>query len=219
MKQFSLIIFLCCCVLSNLQAQDSFVSVGLRAGANLSTITTSEVQVQASGSNDVIRNNLKNLTGFVGGVYVRIGGKFYVQPELLVGAKGGTFEVVKAGGTPTSVDVTYTNLDVPFLLGYKFFKVLRINAGPIASFNLSQNQGVADAIKVYTSQSIDKTIKDAIIGFQAGAGLTLGSLSLDVRYEGNFNEITKISFSNAATQKQFDQKLSLWQLTIGYRLF
>ena len=202
--------------------KDPLFSLGLRGGLNLSKISMDDFQVKSlvlgNPAFDLLRANTKYSTGFVGGVFARIGRKFYVQPEVVVSAKGGTFDVVKSGGIPTSVEVKYTNLDVPLLLGYKL-GFLRFNAGPIASFNLSENQDIINTLKVYTSQPIDDTIKQAIFGFQAGIGLSFLGTQIDARYEGNFNEITQLNLNNPSTQAQFSQKTSLWQLSLSFRIF
>ena len=130
--------------------KDPLFSLGLRGGLNLSKISMDDFQVKSlvlgNPAFDLLRANTKYSTGFVGGVFARIGRKFYLQPEVVVSAKGGTFDVVKSGGIPTSIDVKYTNLDVPLLLGYKL-GFLRFNAGPIASFNLSENQDIINTLK------------------------------------------------------------------------
>ena len=56
-------------------------------------------------------------------------------------------------------------------------------------------------------------------GYQAGVGVDLGRLSLDVRYEGNFTDISKIQFANATTASQFGKKSNLFQATLGLAIF
>jgi Outer membrane protein beta-barrel domain len=192
--------------------------VGVRAGANFSQIQTQDLKVSKIGSSlqDFWRTNSTNRTGYVFGAYARVGRKFFVQPEVLFSTKGGTVEILKSGATsPVNIDVKFSQIDIPVLLGYKLGP-LRINAGPIASLNISQGSDLGDALKQYTTQNISKTIDQATFGYQAGAGLDLGSFNLDVRYEGSLSNLSQLNLQNNA---QFSSKLSLWQISLGMVLF
>jgi Outer membrane protein beta-barrel domain len=215
MKKTIITIFICLVTLST-KAQ-SF-SLGIRGGANFSQIQTDDLQISKIGSSvkDFWKNNATNRTGYVLGIYTRFGKKLFIQPEVLFSTKGGKVELLKAGSSsPVSVDVKFSQIDIPILLGYKLGP-LRLNAGPLASLNLAQGEELKTALSQYSSQSIGKTIEQATFGYQAGGGLDLGAFNIDVRYEGSLSNISRLNLQNNA---QFNSKLSLWQLSIGMRLF
>lgn len=194
------------------KGDDSFsqFTIGIKGGVNLSQLKT-DFKSQSLGDN--LQQSLDTRTGYVGGVYVRIGSKFFVQPEFLFSAKGGSLNILKGGSTTNTqtVAIEYTNLDIPVLIGFKVGP-LRLNAGPMASFVIS-DKGLNEALKTYSS-NVEESFKNASYGYQAGGGLDLGALSLDLRYEGSLSEVTGNKFNNI----NFTQKGNLWQLTLGLRL-
>jgi hypothetical protein len=195
--------------------QKKLIYIGVRGGANFSQLNTDNFQVTKLGSSvkDFFNTNSDFRTGYVGGVYVRIGHKFFIQPEVLLSSKGGKISFLQAGSTsPVNIDVKMSQIDVPVLFGLKI-GALRVNAGPIASLNITQGTELKDTFKQYTSQSIEKTFNQSTIGYQAGIGLDLGSFNFDVRYEGNFSNVSQLNLKDNA---QFNSKLSLWQLTLGF---
>jgi len=218
MKKILLAILFLSVVEAQAQFNRKLIFVGVRAGANFSQLKTNDVNVTRPGSSalDFLRNNATNRTGYVVGAYARIGRKFYLQPELLLSSKGGTIEILKNGVTqPVNVDVKFSQIDIPILIGMKIGP-LRINAGPMASLNVTQGAALGDALKTYTSQNINKTIEQATFGYQAGVGLSIRSFNIDLRYESGLSDISKLNLQNNA---QFSSKVSLWQLTAGFTLF
>lgn len=198
--------------------QKKLIYVGIRGGANFSQLRTDDLQISRPGTSvkDFFNNNASARTGYVAGVYARIGRKFFIQPEVLFSTKGGKIDILKAGSTsPVNVDVSFTQIDIPVLLGFKLGP-LRLNAGPMASLNIAQGSALGDALKVYTSQDLNKTIEQATFGYQAGVGLDIGSFNFDVRYESGLSNISRLDLQNNA---QFNSKVSLWQLSVGYVLF
>jgi len=182
-------------------------SLGIRGGINFSSLKTDNTQ--SVGVN--LQQSLDTKTGYVGGVYARIGSKFFIQPELIFSAKGGSVNFLKNGSSTQTVAIDYTNIDVPLLVGIKFGP-LRLNAGPMASFTVS-NKGLDEAIKTYSS-NVGESFKKASYGYQVGGGLDLGSLSIDLRYEGSLSEVAALNSSNI----NFSQKSNLWQLTLGLKI-
>lgn len=186
-------------------------SIGIKGGVNLSQLKT-DFKTQSFGDN--LQQSLDTKTGYVGGVYVRFGKKFFIQPEFIFSAKGGSVNILKGGTTNSSqtVAIEYTNFDIPVLIGFKVGPI-RLNAGPMASFKVS-DKGLDEALKSYSS-NVSESFKNASYGYQAGGGVDLGALSLDLRYEGSLSEVTGNTFNNI----NFTQKGNLWQLTLGLKLF
>ncbi|MGF7079577.1 hypothetical protein ABIB50_001921 [Mucilaginibacter sp. UYCu711] len=51
--------------------------------------------------------------------------------------------------------------------------------------------------------------KNSTLGFQAGAGVDIGSITADLRYEGG---LTKIN-------DNYGQRQNLWSLSVGFKFF
>ncbi|MGV3559193.1 porin family protein [Larkinella arboricola] len=209
-------------------------SIGVKGGMNLSQFTMGEfvkTRLNANGTPQVsvsgrtIRDNLKesfdSRTGWAYGIYTRFGKNIYLQPELLVSSKGGSFEIVRdIDGQPTSETVTIntTNFDVPILLGLKGGPI-RVVAGPIVSFRISDDQSLRDALQDYTSGSLNNALAKATYGYQVGVGLDLGRLGIDVRREGGLSNVSAVDLGTEGNSERFSQKLKSWQVTLALRLF
>jgi hypothetical protein len=204
-----LFVLLAILLMGKLNDSQAQFTIGLRGGVNLAQLKT-DFKTQSFGDN--LQQSLDTKLGYVGGVYARIGNKFFVQPELIFSAKGGSINVLQTGSTTQTFDIEYTNLDIPLLLGIKAGP-LRINAGPMASFKVSSN-GLNEALKSYSS-NVGESFKNAAYGYQVGGGVDIGALSVDLRYEGSLSEVTVVDLTNKVN---FSQKGNLWQLTLGLRL-
>ncbi len=192
---------------ANLKAQ-SF-RLGLKGGINFAQLKT-----EGSLAN-IYEQSTATKTGYVGGLYMRFGEKVFIQPELLFSAKGGKINALQpVGGTSSKTfDIDYTSIDVPVLLGFKVGPI-RLNAGPVASFKVSQS--IDEDLKTYSS-NVSESFKNAAYGYQAGVGLDIGAFSVDLRYEGSISEVSAIS--DLTKNVNASQKGNLWQLTAGLRLF
>ena len=229
MNRFTLILLLFPAIsFAQFGGTGKFFTFGIKVGANFSQLNTLELKTPRltgpggipvlSGGQvvyDFFQDNSKSTTGIVGGAFFRFGKKIFIQPELLFSAKGGSFDVIRSGLASQQIDVRFTTLDVPVLIGFKLGP-LRLNAGPMASLTISNSQSLKDALNQYTSQSIDNTFKQAVFGYQAGVGLTLAGLQLDVRYEGNLSDLSQVGIITPGNDARFTAKTTLWQLTAGY---
>lgn len=193
---------------------------GVKGGANLSNLRGGDV-IATNDPTIRIGNADARLTGFVGGVFLRLGSSLFVQPELLLSQKGGAFNVFRSGvsNQNNTVNVRFTNLDVPVLFGIRFGDVLRINAGPVASLRLSENGGLRQALNEVGATGVKDNFNQAALGYQAGVGFDIGNLSLDLRYEGNVTNIMNVSTNNSNFNSQLKRKGSLYQATIGFAIF
>lgn len=168
-------------------------SLGVKGGVNFSKI----------GSDNF---NDKNLTGYQAGLFARVGNGVYLQPELYLSGTGGKFES-NDNNTAFSGKVRFTNLNVPLLVGKSFGQKdlnFRIMAGPIYTYTLDQSTSVSNNVGNAFSD-----FNKSNIGFQAGAGVDIGSITADLRYEGG---LTKVSDS-------FAKRQNLWALSVGFKIF
>ena len=227
MKKFLLFPALCALTLlpALTFAQDGF-QIGVKGGVNLSKLSFGNfvsTGTNANGSPNVsvdgqtfrnsVSESLASKTGTSFGVYTRFGRNLFLQPEVLYSTRSGSFNILR-NGQSESVTVKTTSFDVPVLLGIKGGPI-RVMAGPVFSFRVDDNQRLGAALGQYTNGSLNDAWSKAYYGYQVGGGLDLGSLGLDVRYEGNLSDIAQINDSGA----KFGQRLKSWQVTLAYKIF
>lgn len=201
------------------QDYDPFFRLGIKAGANLSNTQGNDLGIGNGAFN--FEDNSNRSLGFVGGIFMRFGRKFYVQPEILLSQKGGQYNVYKGGLTNDEgkVDVRFSTLDIPVMFGYRFAKVFRVNAGPVASFSLANSGKLSDSFNKYTDGDVKVTVDNNVaVGYQVGVGVDFGRLSFDVRYEGNVNDVVNINYNNAGTADKLNRKGNLFQATLGFAI-
>jgi hypothetical protein len=149
--------------------------------------------------------------GYHLGVFARLGGVgFFVQPEVLFTQTSGQFLEISSLSSipPINYEAKFNRLDVPVMAGFRLLKIIRVMAGPIASFNIDSS--LENAGK--TVQNID--FKNATLGYQAGVGVDLGPLSFEGKYEGGLSKFTE----NVGTYTT-DNRINQWVLSVGYKLF
>jgi hypothetical protein len=192
MKKYVLSIAMLMAVAIGAKAQ---FNLGIKGGVNFSKINTDNL-------------NESTKTGYQAGLFARFGGATYLQPEVYLGSRGGKFST---SNNSFSGDVNFTTLNVPVLIGGRIVgtdKVnLRIMAGPIFTYNLSKSQSFADNFNGAFADF--GNYKKSTLGYQAGAGVDLGAITADVRYEGN---LTKIN-------DNYGQRPSLWAVSVGFKIF
>ncbi|AMS27481.1 hypothetical protein AEM51_11090 [Bacteroidetes bacterium UKL13-3] len=202
MKYLFIAIGIACLSTAKLSAQS--LGFGLKAGMNFSSLENNlSAQYSATAS----------ANGFVGGVWGRakfLG--FFVQPEVLYTQRKGAFT---STADSTAVINKLSYIDVPVLFGYKF-AFARINVGPNFQFLVNANQEASAKAKD-PNFSIDN-FNASNVGLQAGVGVDLLRLSIDLRYDTNLGSIgNKINVNG--TTFDYSTRASMWQLTLGYRIF
>ncbi len=151
-------------------------------------------------------------TGYHVGVFGRFGAAgFFVQPEVLFTQTSGKFGINLppfSSQNPDNYEATFNRLDVPVMVGFRMLKVIRLMAGPIASFNInSELKDAGDTVK-------DVDFNNATLGYQAGLGVDIGNLSIEGKYEGGLS-----SFTDEIGGYASDNRLNQWVLSIGFKIF
>jgi opacity protein-like surface antigen len=122
-------------------------------------------------------------------------------------------------GLSQTKQFTFTNIDVPVLLGFRW-KLFHAMAGPVASYTLKTDTELNDLINMVTQKYVGTTAEIASktsFSYQVGGGIDLLGFTLDVRYEGNLSQLTKTL--PIPTGITFSPKLNLYQVTLGYKIF
>lgn len=147
--------------------------------------------------------------GYHVGLFARLGGNFiYLQPEVLYTNTGGEFKESVQGMGDVKYEATFNRLDVPVLVGLKFADFFRIQAGPVASFLLN-----SDVTQDVGNASLPD-YKKSTLAYQAGIGVDVGNMILDLKYEGPLGDVSERVAGFSTDQRQNQLILSL-----GIRLF
>lgn len=177
-------------------------SLGPKVGANYTDFISPK---------DIVNSN--PALGYQAGVFGRVEvGMFYVQPELYYAVKGATIKFRQDGDQGGSSfvggKINYNNLDVPVLLGLKVIALdafnLRVMGGPVASFAFD----IRKSSSFEQIPSADDYLRNTW-GVQTGIGADIGRFTIDSRYEIGLSEINRF----------YDQRASVFQLSIGMKLF
>ena len=196
------LVFVLLFVLSSLVVYAQNSGFGLKAGL-------SSTQVNFEGG-QLVPNDAQ--MGYHLGVFARFGGiGFFVQPEVLFTQTSGSFRIETTSfptQSPIEYEAKFNRLDVPVMAGFRVLKVIRVMAGPIASFNIDSS--LKDASN--TVRAVD--FKNATLGYQAGLGLDIGNLSVEGKYEGGLSNFTESIGTYTA-----DNRLNQWVLSVGFKLF
>ena len=187
------------CIVAISNAQVPGFTFGPKIGVNLSSVTT-----------NVNAINEKMKTGFDVGVFARLGGPCYFQPELVYSTNG-----VKFSGAPTSsaTEIKLKSINVPLLFGARLLNLkianLRVLGGPVASFLVDKQVNYNGAY----SQTTQVKFKNAKWGAQFGVGVDVLMFSLDVRYNYDFNKQLE------QQANEFEWSKQAVNVSLGWKLF
>ncbi|MBM3404713.1 MAG: PorT family protein [Bacteroidetes bacterium] len=175
---------------------------GPKIGMNLSKLTSNV---------DSVKAQMK--TGFHLGLFLRIGGKLYIQPELYYASHGSVFK--NDADLKWEQKIKYGTIDVPVLVGYKVFspKVanIRLMAGPVASFVLHKK--IEELFKDQAGPVETGDINGVNWGAQVGLGADVLFMTLDIRYQFGLNKIIK-----KVDNYSFDTKGNIWVISLGFKI-
>lgn len=181
------------------------LALGIRAGVNNGNLTTKIP--------NIVQGTVHN--GFTIGAFGRasiLG--FFVQPEINFSQRIGEFQQVGVGKYTNTINT----IDINALVGLSVLGLVRVNAGPTMMTFVS------------TSQKADASMKDinygndfynsASFGFQIGAGVDLGKLCIDLRYDHNVTSLGKSEvYSNRFGHlTNYSTGFGMFQFTLGYKI-
>jgi hypothetical protein len=173
-------------------------SYGIKGGLNYGA--AGDYKTISEGFDDATTIKGKNKTGYHLGGFAKF--EFlgiFLQPELVytrLNTEYDTFEY--------KID----KIDAPLLVGLNVLGPLNIKAGPSFQYILNNE---LDNSTLQISEVEDKIT----LGYQLGAGVNLGRLGFDVRYEGAFKENT--AFSETASENfSIDSRPSQWIFSLAY---
>jgi hypothetical protein len=192
-------------------------------------------QIGFSSSNlsintDSITNNLKN--NFMFGVFVRMGKKFYVQPEVNWVTQGSVFRYpsVSLDGvnlSPVEQNIKLSTIQIPVNIGYRIINLgvanIRLHGGITASFVTDKTINNTDDDNSIGQDLIDplteEDIEDLQWQYQIGVGVDALMFALDVHYYGGINDLVNGNVSYNNTTQTVTSKSSVFMITLGWKIF
>lgn len=182
------------------------ISLGPKIGFNTSELTTDVSE---------INSEMKNSFNF--GVFLRLGKKIYVQPEVNWLTRGSVLKVPTLSSvSPVEQEIDMKSIEIPVLLGWRLINFgignVRIMAGPSASI-VTNTTITTDDSNNLTDPIQDSDIEDMLWGFNIGAGVDVLMFTLDVRYQMGLNEVIK-----SVEEFDINSKNNIFAVSLGWKI-
>jgi len=175
--------------------------------------TASKLSYKGSDINNSLKNNM------LVGVFMRIGKKIYVQPEINYMTQGSVFKFPTLGSTSVvEQDVSLKSIQVPLSLGWQFLNLkvvkLRIFGGATANFIVDKTIDTKNGSP--KNYLVPDDFSNIQWQYQAGLGVDILMLTLDIKYYGGINDIVNVKYdSNTKTLKG---GANVFEVTLGWKI-
>lgn len=208
MRQFILIIF----IFGVLQAGQSQIEFGIKAG--LSSYDLAKDGILISDENQNIEWNVSNAGyGHHFGIYTRLSALgIFLEPSLLFNSNTVSYDITtygESGVFKTIKNEKYNQMDIPVIAGFKI-GVLRFQGGVVGHLFINSISDVVDI------NGYQQRFKTATYGWQAGTGVDIWKLRLDLMFEGNFDKFGD-HITIGGHDYAFADTPSRLMLTLGYK--
>ncbi len=184
---------------------------GVRGGISTTEIEPDQIVIGSKDDAEAFGLAVEEANySFHGGIFFRIGNKFFVQPEVLFNTSKVTFRLEDFGNISTYDGLreeTYNYLDIPFMMGWKLGP-LRFQAGPVGHVFLDSEADFSDL------EDYDPEFSKFTMGWQAGLGLDIWKIILDFKYEGSFQKFGDHLVFNGEDY-QFDENPGRFVASVG----
>jgi hypothetical protein len=196
-------------------ADAQMFKIGIKGGLGYSNLKVSDLTGLDPGDGSDIYELATGdgVAGYHIGIQTRIKiAMLFVQPELYFNDGGGTLEKL-VDGNPTEelMQVDFKRVDLPVLIGVKLGPA-RLCVGPVGSYVVKESitNDIAELPPDYSVFTNSMTW-----GFQAGLGVDLSKISLDVRYEGSLSKLGE-TFTVGDNNFALDARPRQWIFSIGF---
>ena len=174
--------------------------IGPRVGAGIAQIR------RQKSTNSTTQESQKPLgpprigLGYQLGAFTRLSlPMLYIQPEVLItGAK------IKFGHEDDTFSLHFTKLDVPALVGISFLGCFRAQLGPVFSWLLYAKE---------EKNNVKKHYSNVTVGGQAGIGMDLANIIIDLKYERSFSR-----FGDKIADNDTKHGYDLLLLSVGFNM-
>ena len=190
------------------QTSTAQLDFGVKAGLNYNSESIQSV------SEDVF-TGAESKTGYHAGIWLRfklpiIG--FYLRPELVyTNLENELLYKIRETAPSQTTSYNFQKIDIPVLIGKKFFGIGNVFAGPSFQYILNSDFSLNDIENVDTD--------GFTVGLQFGAGVELNNLGIDVRWERGLNTVES-TFLNVSTNTNvtFDTRVNQIIIGLSYKL-
>jgi hypothetical protein len=181
-------------------------SIGPKIGFNTSKLTTDLDQIESDASSN-----------FNFGVFVRLGSKIYLQPEINWLTSGGVYKKPQIGDVkPIKQEVEMKSIEIPLIVGWRIINLgvgnIRVLAGPSASIITNSTVSTSD-VDNFINPIKESDIEDMLWGFNIGAGADILMFTLDIRYQMGLNEVIK-----EVEGFSFNSKNNMFAVSLGWKI-
>jgi len=195
-----------------IQVSQAQVSFGLRGGLNFSRLPSESVSLNSLES---VQSEIKTLSDSYTGFHVGLMGEvsllgLFIMPELLF-VNSGNYLVVEQGDTRTDVIQKFSQIDIPVMVGTKIGPV-RAGLGPVATIMINSESNMSDEF------GFKERFNSATYGFQLGAGVTLGNIALDLKYQFGLSNLGN-GIELGGNTYEFDTRPRQIVFSVGLLLF
>lgn len=202
-----LILFLL--ILAAVPVAQAQLSLGLRGGMNFSRLP------QKTFSLDAPQNQISTLRDSYTGFHIGAMGQIsllgiFIMPELLFVSTGNDF-LLEKGGEEIFYQQKFSQVDIPVMVGTKIGP-LRAGVGPVATFVLNSTSDLPD------DAGFNERFNAATYGLQLGAGVTLGNLAFDLKYQFGLSNLGD-GIEIGGQTYDFDTRPRQFVFSIGLMLF
>jgi hypothetical protein len=210
-KLFVVLVISAIAILTSEHAHAQF-DLGLKIGYNASKLSTDLDSIKSSMN-----------SGFHIGAFARIGKRVHLQPEFYYTLSGATFENL---GLNTVNDwkqkVTVGTLDIPVLIGFNIIqsKVLkwRIMVGPEASFLVNSKIEDVSVVGTVTGPIEKSDLRTTNWYLQAGTGIDVLFLTLDIRYQTGLNSLINDVTGTDGKVYPVNSKGNYFVVSVGFKI-
>ena len=203
----------------NLNAQE--FSWGPKLSVSSPSLKLTDVQNLGSGTETLeLLEDTDPILGYQLGLFARISLMgIYIQPELLLSNTKTEIQFSDVMDENQALfdvvgEVKLNKLDVPVLIGKRFLKIFRINAGPVFTLPLGEDVRLSELSDTF--EDVETNYKSATVGAQIGAGLDLSILTVDLRYEMGLQSISD-GITIGETEFAADQRLNQFLVSVGIK--
>ncbi|VAW28927.1 hypothetical protein MNBD_BACTEROID07-11 [hydrothermal vent metagenome] len=175
--------------------------------------TASKLSYKGSDINNSLKNNM------LVGVFMRIGKKIYVQPEINYMTQGSVFKFPTLGSTSVvEQDVSLKSIQVPLSLGWQFLNLkvvkLRIFGGATANFIVDKTIDTKNGSP--KNYLVPDDFSNIQWQYQAGLGVDILMLTLDIKYYGGINDIVNVKYDS--NTKTLNGGANVFEVTLGWKI-
>lgn len=178
------------------------VDFGLRAGANFPGMQVREFEDNATF--EELKSGERQW-GFHAGLYANIDlTGLFIEPHALFTNLNHQLVTTNSNGEEQDIALSINRVDFPLLVGTNLGPA-RLYAGPVYSINLPDSED-------------DLNLEDGSFGYQAGVGLKIQKVIIDLKYEGAFSKMASELIINN-TEYQTDLRGDQLIVSLGFELF